>query len=127
MSTYTYTATLVVVECCECHMDFGVTPTFERDRRRDHRSFYCPVGHRQHYPQRSDVEQLRDELASTKTRLLRERDAHQHTEARRRAEKAAKTKIKKRVAAGVCPCCNRSFENLARHMASKHPDFAEKE
>ena len=24
--------------------------------------------------------------------------------------------------AGTCPCCNRTFTNLARHMASKHKD-----
>jgi Fe-S oxidoreductase len=46
-----------------------------------------------------------------------------------RAQKAAKTRIKNdrdriktRVANGVCPHCNRTFQNLARHMASQHPD-----
>jgi hypothetical protein len=34
------------------------------------------------------------------------------------------TKIKNRVGHGVCPCCTRSFQNLARHMASEHPTFA---
>jgi hypothetical protein len=29
------------------------------------------------------------------------------------------------VANGVCPCCNRTFQNLARHMAGKHPDYEE--
>jgi hypothetical protein len=24
----------------------------------------------------------------------------------------------------VCPCCNRTFENLARHMNSKHRGYA---
>ncbi len=45
------------------------------------------------------------------------------TELRRRAEKGAKTRIKNRVANGVCPCCNRSFVNLARHMHNQHPAF----
>lgn len=22
-----------------------------------------------------------------------------------------------------CPCCTRTFQNLAKHMASEHPDF----
>lgn len=26
-----------------------------------------------------------------------------------------------RVQRGVCPCCRRSFQNLRRHMATKHP------
>ena len=24
---------------------------------------------------------------------------------------------------GVCPCCTRTFPNLAAHMKTKHPDF----
>ena len=35
---------------------------------------------------------------------------------------SAKRRIEKRIHAGVCPCCNRSFPNLQRHMAAKHPD-----
>ncbi|HEX9950777.1 MAG TPA: hypothetical protein VGB53_03340 [Rubricoccaceae bacterium] len=33
------------------------------------------------------------------------------------AQKGAHTRTKKRIAAGVCPCCNRTFQDLARHMA----------
>jgi hypothetical protein len=32
--------------------------------------------------------------------------------------------MKKRAVAGVCPCCNRHFRELERHMASKHPKYA---
>ena len=34
---------------------------------------------------------------------------------------AALTRVKNRVSRGVCPNCNRTFKDLARHMASKHP------
>lgn len=33
------------------------------------------------------------------------------------------TKLKRRVSNGVCPCCNRSFADLHRHMTEKHPDY----
>ena len=33
--------------------------------------------------------------------------------------------VKARVAHGVCPCCNRTFKQLARHMKTKHPDYVE--
>jgi hypothetical protein len=23
----------------------------------------------------------------------------------------------------VCPCCQRSFQNLSRHMKTKHPEY----
>jgi chemotaxis response regulator CheB len=39
------------------------------------------------------------------------------------ATRAQLTKTKKRVANGVCPCCNRTFKQLARHMKAKHPEF----
>lgn len=31
--------------------------------------------------------------------------------------------IKKRVQGGACPCCNRHFVQLERHMATKHPEI----
>ena len=29
-----------------------------------------------------------------------------------------------RVGHGVCPCCNRTFGDLYRHMSTKHPGYA---
>jgi Asp-tRNA(Asn)/Glu-tRNA(Gln) amidotransferase A subunit family amidase len=59
--------------------------------------------------------------------LAAERD---QAKAEARGQKAAKTRIKNdrdrirdRVGAGVCPCCNRTFKQLARHMQAKHPDY----
>lgn len=31
--------------------------------------------------------------------------------------------LRNRAAAGVCPCCNRTFEQLGRHMTTKHPEY----
>ena len=41
-----------------------------------------------------------------------------------RATKGVVTKIRRRVANGVCPCCKRHFVNLKRHMSGQHPEFA---
>ena len=43
------------------------------------------------------------------------------TNRRMKAEKQLK-----RVHNGVCPCCNRSFQNLQKHMKTKHPEIAGK-
>jgi hypothetical protein len=32
------------------------------------------------------------------------------------------TRLKNRAAAGLCTCCNRSFQNLRKHMEIKHPE-----
>lgn len=125
MSTKTYTATLSIIECADCHMDFGTTPQFQSDRRDDHRTFYCPAGHHNHYPQQSTEERLRRELAAAEGKAASERAKAKTAENRRRAAKGQLTKAKKRIVNGVCPCCNRHFENVERHMTSKHPDYAE--
>lgn len=33
------------------------------------------------------------------------------------------TRTRNRIAAGVCPCCNRTFQNLADHMRTLHADY----
>lgn len=41
------------------------------------------------------------------------------------AQRGVLTRLKNRVAAGVCPCCHRSFKQLSEHMKMKHPDYTE--
>lgn len=122
--------TLSVVECCNCHMTFAVTQRFEQSRRADHVNFYCPAGHPQHWAQQSSEEKLRTELATVKRRLewkesarLAAVDQATSAERRRRAAVGQNTKMRKRIANGVCPCCNRSFADLHRHMSSQHPTY----
>lgn len=97
---------------------------FIEQRKRDHKTFWCNVcGSRRHWPQKSDLEILRGQLATTKDMLDTARKQRNRAENQRRAEKAAKTRIKNRISKGVCPCCNRTFANLAQHMANQHPGF----
>jgi len=39
------------------------------------------------------------------------------------AERSARVRLKKRIACGVCPCCKRTFTNLARHISGQHPEY----
>lgn len=105
-----------------------------QDAGRDH-FVHCPLGH-QYAPAGKSQLQLEKERAAREAAQLRSRLDYQETETRiqreraeqlekrRRAEKAAKTRLKNRVARGVCPCCNRHFDNLQRHIQHQHPDFA---
>jgi C4-dicarboxylate-specific signal transduction histidine kinase len=131
------TATLNIIEtynvhCCNtCGVSYAVTDAYEQRRRNDHNTFYCPNGHSQYYPQKNEAEKQR-ERADRLARQVEAREADIRLEQRRlenerRAHSATKgqlTKTKKRVANGVCPCCNRSFADLGRHMAGQHPDYA---
>ncbi len=83
------------------------------------------------YSQDNEAEQLRKQLKRAEEgrdwqremRLTAEKDAaHQRRKAA--AARGQLTKTKKRIAKGICPCCNRSFVNLERHMTGQHPDYA---
>lgn len=116
-------------ECWVCGVPFAISQQFEAAYRRDNKAFYCPAGCKLGLG-KSEEQKLREQLAE-KDRLLAERARQLDFEreraatnyaAREKAERKAK-KLEKRIAGGVCPCCQRSFEALARHMKTKHPEF----
>ena len=130
MTTFTDTRTFTVICCATCAMDFGVPERFEKDRRDDHGGFTCPKGHSNVFYGKSDEEKLcgqlnreKDRHTRTRHELDQEESRHKDTKHSLRAQKAAKTRLKKRIANGVCPCCNHSFKNLHRHISSQHPNF----
>ena len=108
------------INCCSCGVPFAAPSFFFEKRRDTHEYFYCPNGHSQHFTAKTEAEKLKAELAEEQAR-------HSRTLARlntsERATKKAERKLK-RVARGVCQCCNRTFTNLARHMATQHPEVA---
>lgn len=126
------TVTLQPETCCNCGMVFGMDSVLMDRRRVDGKGFYCPNGHEQFYIE-TKVKKLEKELALEKQRkewAEQSRDAAMKRankmERSRNAVSGHLTRVKKRVAHGVCPCCNRTFGNVAKHMATKHPDYATK-
>lgn len=122
--------TLDHISCYKCGVVFGIEASHNNRLLREGGDFHCPNGHIQRYTETACV---RAEKAAKRAQELLESERRMHeytkrdlatTEARRRSEKAAKTKIKNRIAHGVCPCCRRTFQNLAAHMKGQHPDFA---
>lgn len=121
----------VVIDCCQCGMLFAMTEQFQSRRHTDGQSFYCPAGHSQRYTE-TELEKARKEIERAKKRaenlsLMHDQEMRrrQITERQLAAQKGQATKLRKRIANGVCPCCQRSFTDLHRHMATKHPDFVE--
>lgn len=119
--------------CGECGMDFAVPQAWLQKRvagEGGNRSFYCPNGHRRHFVGKTEEEKLREELARKDAALQREREQREVAERSARAQQAQATRarnenkrIRERVGRGVCPCCNRTFQQLARHMMTKHPEY----
>ena len=117
--------------CCACGVEFGLPAHYNKERRQDGKGFYCPNGHTLSYGEGSH-EKLRRERDLLRQRLAEKGDVIVEAyEATARAERTASTykghvtRIKNRVGKGACPCCNRTFQNLARHMNSKHPDYSQ--
>ncbi|SLD50652.1 Uncharacterised protein [Mycobacteroides abscessus subsp. bolletii] len=130
MTTLQYTEQLAIEYCCSCGIAFAMPTDYQSRRRDDHKSFYCPAGHSQHYTGKTE-EQRQRERADRLQRQVEAREADIRLEQRRLANerrshaatKGQLTKTRKRIANGVCPCCNRSFANLERHMAHIHPGY----
>lgn len=104
-------------ECHACGVAYS-SPVV-RLRRKDGRNIWCPNGHAGCWTD-TEAMRLRRELDAERQRTAVERQMRFDEEARR-----AKLECKlKRVERGVCPECNRSFANLARHMNCKHKESA---
>jgi hypothetical protein len=129
METITYTGVLVVEECCVCGMTFAMPEDFQRQKRKKTAStltFYCPAGHSQHYTGESAEQREKRWRHEAEARARAIEDQFKAERKSHSATKGQLTKVKRRAAAGVCPCCTRTFQNVQRHMETQHPDYVEK-
>lgn len=119
--TISYTGTLVRATCW-CGIEHAIPEALDRAITQGSVRGYCPLGHA-YACTPSEADRQRSRADEAERRLAAERDLRLDTERRLVAQKGATTRATTRAAAGVCPCCNRSFSQLRRHMASKHPDY----
>lgn len=112
---------LSVISCANCFMQFAVDERFLAKRRNDRETFYCPNGHHNVYRCQSDVEKAKSETLLAQSALNEARHAQLVAERSRDKAIADKKKLERRIQAGVCPCCNRTFRDLATHMKHLHP------
>jgi hypothetical protein len=128
MATLTYTGQLQVTSCW-CGIRLAIpSDLFAMAKRHEGHTVFCPLGHKFVYSNTTE-EQLAEERrlrrsaeqrAAARLELLRQEE---RSHAATRGHVTRKKKQLERVKNGVCPCCNRSFQNLARHMESKHPEY----
>lgn len=115
----------VEVKCGQCGVLWSMPNELYAAAKRSPRiSFWCPYGHERHFPAgETELDRTRRERDSLKQNNARlEDEAREARAAAEKAERAAKC-LKKRAAAGSCPCCKRSFGNMADHMRHQHPDW----
>lgn len=125
--------------CCACGITFAAPHSFlEAFRTGNHDGcFYCPNGHKLSWRGNTELDAMRKravalqatidqknaEIARKSAAIEEERRRTIELDRSLKAQKGVVTRIKNRAAAGVCPCCNRTFTQLARHMQAKHKEF----
>lgn len=121
----------LVTTRCWCSVEHAVPRSLYELAQRDHKqAVFCPLGHQwvaagetEADKQRRRAERAEQDKARVEEQLAQacsERDAAE----RSRARVAGDLKRHKiRASNGICPCCNRQFADMARHMKSKHPTY----
>lgn len=115
--------------CCSCGIEFSAPAHYFSKRRQDGKTFYCPNGHKLHFGEsetdklRRERDRLKQRVAQKDDEIERQRNWREGAERSASAYKGQATRLRNRIKAGVCPCCNRTFQNLQRHIAGQHPEF----
>lgn len=120
--TISYTEKLVV-EVCWCGMHHAVPAGLSQNARTHGTRVHCPLGHGWSYSE-TDLDRATKQLASRTAQLDQETARADAAVAKAKRLEAEAKRLQKRAAAGVCPCCNRTFQNVARHMKTQHPPVA---
>lgn len=131
----TFPAELTAIHCGDCGGIYAINERYRKEKHDKGGGWNCPYckcswgffgeteTQKQERLRKEAEERLARERAAFDQEKASLRDSLAFTESRRRAEKGAKTKLKKRAANGLCPCCNRYFANVHRHIQNQHPAF----
>jgi hypothetical protein len=107
---------------CWCGTPFALPARLLESAQQAGHTIYCPHGHPVVWRE-TEADKLRRERDRLKQQTAQlEDDARLQRERADKAE-AANRRLKKRTAAGTCPCCQRTFQNMATHMKRQHPEF----
>lgn len=119
-------------ECITCGVLYAMPAVLLDQDRKDGGYRYCPNGHQQGWSKEdSEQDKIRRERDKLIQQLARVEDEKREAIVVVEREKdrlvaiakAETKKLKKRAAAGTCPCCQRSFNNMTEHMKKQHPKF----
>jgi hypothetical protein len=114
-----------IEQCGTCGVYYTVPEFVNQNHRRLGGYSFCPNGHQWGWrsgterAEQEAIRQERDRLKQDAARLEEEIAAE-----KQRTKDAEKKYLqaRRRAVAGVCPCCNRTFQNMQKHMLTKHPN-----
>lgn len=118
-------------ECITCGVAHAMPAVLIEQDQKTGGYRYCPNGHQQGWSKdeseetrtRRERDRLRQQIAQKDEEIARQERMRKEAEGKLSQAHKKAAKVKTRSAAGVCPCCNRTVGQMARHMRSKHPKF----
>lgn len=122
--------------CARCKTSFAIADELYIAAKASEKiNFFCPYGHSNYFPAgeseetklRRERDRLQQQLAQKDDEIETQRKLADGYIRKLSAARGQITKVKRRIGHGICPCCSRTFENLARHMATKHADYQKEE
>jgi hypothetical protein len=122
--------TLTGMDCSVCGMTYGLDEDFRRRRLGDGKTWWCPNGHTQHFVGETDekkAKRLEKALDRANAATRAARDQADAAERRRRAAKGQLTRLKNKIAKGICPICDKEFPEVKAHIEIEHPNFHDHE
>ena len=118
-ATRIYENTVVFGECYTCGLPVAMTKYQRREYDECGATMWCSQGHQ--------TVRTEPELTKAKRQLKEAQDKTTKAETQRDdymnlmdVEVKKRLKVERRIKAGVCPECRRTFQNVHRHMASQH-------
>lgn len=138
MTTITVETDLDTISCGACGGVYAIQTHFRQRCQQEGKTWTCPycktgwgyagIGTNAELQKKlatanAEKDRLQHEVRWQEQKKIDAQREADHFRRSRDAMKGVVSKIKKRVGNGVCPCCNRSFKDLARHMAGQHPEF----
>lgn len=126
--TETIIQSFKLVSCYTCGVRFGIgSELYRRVVTNADGSVYCPACGKstcwRESVSQKQIRELERKLAWEAAEVGRQKSARDEAEASLHATKGVVTRLKRRASSGTCPCCNRTFKQLAAHMKIKHPNF----
>lgn len=124
---------LTQIDCGNCGGSYAISERYRAKKAQEGGYWNCPYcqcswgygdnNENARLKRELELQKKRTAWAEQDTKLAKDRAARlDHS---LRTTKGHVTRIKKRVSAGVCPCCKRTFKQLAAHMKTKHPTYGE--
>lgn len=124
MERFTASVELCTVKCGVCGGVYAILEDYREQQWEKGKSWHCPyceIGWG--YAGAGEYDRLKKAAEQASSRAVFYADQAKAAERSRRATAGHLTRTKRRIAAGVCPCCNRHFINLERHITTKHPRY----